>query len=103
MKYSPEKLNKKTCLEGIRRGIEHMHAHGYAHNDISPYNIMFDDKSNPIIIDFDTCRPVGNKKGHKFGTPGFYRENAKSSEPQNDCYALEMLKKYLDESMSSSP
>jgi serine/threonine protein kinase len=38
-----------------------MHDLGLVHSDLNPSNIM--DGNNPIIIDFDSCKPEGQKLG----------------------------------------
>lgn len=45
-------------LAGIEGGIKHLRSLGLVHNDINPSNIMIDDH-RAIIIDFGSCRSVG--------------------------------------------
>lgn len=47
------------CLDGIERGIRHLHLLGLVHNDINPAKIMFEGDGAPIIIDFGSCRATG--------------------------------------------
>lgn len=56
---------RETCLNGIRDAVKHIHAMGYAHNDISACNIMFDRNENAVLIDLDSCTLIGEelKKG----------------------------------------
>ena len=46
-------------MDDIERGVRHLHSLGLVHNDINPANIMFDDEGRPVIIDFGSCRPIG--------------------------------------------
>ncbi|KAH8744393.1 hypothetical protein F5883DRAFT_439941 [Diaporthe sp. PMI_573] len=39
---------------------EHLHSLGLAHNDISPPNIMFDNAGQAVLINLDSCAPLGN-------------------------------------------
>lgn len=96
----PEELNKRKCIEDIRRGIEHLHSLGYCHNDISPGNVMFDEHDTAVIIDFDSTRPVGQELSFKAGTFGFKCEGAKLSKPENDFYRLKKIEEFFDEKCS---
>ncbi|KAL4935318.1 hypothetical protein BDV06DRAFT_234434 [Aspergillus oleicola] len=46
-------------LEGISAAIKHLHSLGLVHNDINPANIMIDGDGTLILIDFDSCRYIG--------------------------------------------
>jgi serine/threonine protein kinase len=59
-KYNPGTLdNKDSILDKVKAGIRHLHCLGLVHNDINLTNIMFDKDDNPVIIDFDSCTPIG--------------------------------------------
>lgn len=94
---SHKQIDKKRCLRDIENGIKHMHALGFAHNDINPHNIMFDSDGTAVIIDFDSCRPLGEELGTKSGTLGFFVEKTTMSKEANDLYALEKIEEYLNE------
>jgi serine/threonine protein kinase len=51
--------NMKTSLDGVLAAIKHLHSLGIVHNDINPANVMFDEDSTFILIDFDSCRYIG--------------------------------------------
>ena len=51
--------NMKCGLDGILAAIQHLHSLGIVHNDINPANIMLDEDGTLILIDFDSCRYVG--------------------------------------------
>lgn len=53
------KANMKSDLEGILAAIKHLHSFGLVHNDINPANIMLDNDGTFILIDFDSCRSIG--------------------------------------------
>ncbi|RAL00173.1 kinase-like protein [Aspergillus ibericus CBS 121593] len=66
----------RSCLDGILDGIRHLHSLGFVHNDINPANIMFDEDGGPVIIDFDSCRRIGEslkgtetKRTHQWHDP----------------------------------
>ncbi|KAH9883931.1 protein kinase-like domain-containing protein [Xylariomycetidae sp. FL2044] len=52
---------RETCMDQIEAAAEHLHQLGLAHNDISPGNIMFDESNTPVLIDLDSCVPLGRK------------------------------------------
>ena len=56
---------QEKCLNGIRAAVRHIHSMGYAHNDISACNILFDRNENAVLIDLDSCTLIGEtlKKG----------------------------------------
>ncbi|KZW00360.1 hypothetical protein EXIGLDRAFT_761712 [Exidia glandulosa HHB12029] len=79
--------------------IKYVHSCGIAHNDISPWNIVLTSDLRPILIDFDTARPVGTPlRGlDKLGTPGF-RNGGKDltlSAFSNDLYSLGAIARYM--------
>ncbi|KAJ4311731.1 hypothetical protein N0V84_010297 [Fusarium piperis] len=85
---------RKMYCEGIEKGVAHLHQLGLIHNDLNPSNIMMDGDT-PIIIDFDSCRPNGEKLGEKQGTLGWDIEDAEFATPENDFYSLEKIKQYI--------
>lgn len=48
------------CMDQIEAAAKHLHSLGLAHNDISPSNIMFDSVGQAVLIDLDSCAPLGN-------------------------------------------
>lgn len=91
---SSNAFNPKTCLEGIKNGVAHLHSLGLVHNDLNPANIMMDGDT-PVIIDFDSCKPSGVELGLKAGTIGWSKSDLKISEPENDHYGLAKLGEWL--------
>lgn len=53
------KDNMKSSLKGILAAIRHLHWLGLVHNDINPANIMIDEYDTFVLIDFDSCRYIG--------------------------------------------
>jgi len=57
-KFSEDAFEK--CMDQIESGLQHLHSLGFAHNDLSPANIMFNsDETEAILIDFDSCDRFG--------------------------------------------
>ena len=63
---------------------------------INPANIMFDSDNAVVLIDLDSCRPVGATL-IKGGTYGWCDWEAKQSLPRNDLNALEELREWLSD------
>ncbi|KAF9760963.1 hypothetical protein IL306_004031 [Fusarium sp. DS 682] len=85
---------RMRLYEGVERGVRHLHQIGLIHNDLNPANIMLDG-TIPVIIDFDSCRPKGEKMGEKRGTFGWELEEAEIAVPENDFHGLGKLKEYI--------
>ncbi|KAF5004589.1 hypothetical protein FDECE_8919 [Fusarium decemcellulare] len=85
---------RQMYYEGVERGVQHLHQLGLVHNDLNPSNIMLDG-TNPVIIDFDSCRPKGEEIGAKAGTFGWDLEEAEYAVPENDLHSLDKLKEYI--------
>ena len=66
----PRPFDVRRCQQAIREAVEHMHRHGLIHNDLNPANIMIDENDNPVVIDFDSCKPEGAELSVKGKTHG---------------------------------
>ncbi|KAF5641856.1 kinase-like domain protein [Fusarium tjaetaba] len=89
---------REKCIAAIKSVLEHLHSLGLAHNDLSPSNIMFTDKGEPVLLDFDACHPVGtelDKGGHVGDWQGISRVVYKESSTECDLKALEYLDTWL--------
>ncbi|KAL4755337.1 hypothetical protein BDW72DRAFT_189101 [Aspergillus terricola var. indicus] len=70
--------NMISGQEGILAAIKHLHTLGFVHNDINPANITIDEDGTFILIDFDSCRYIGEslrdtetKRTHHWHGPSF--------------------------------
>ncbi|KAG5988798.1 hypothetical protein E4U52_006234 [Claviceps spartinae] len=90
-------FDKDLFLEGVERGIRHLHSLGIVHNDIKPDNIMCDELDRPVIIDFDSRGREGQKL-NKSGTPGWWIEVTKLASFENDFYGLSKLREFMNAS-----
>ncbi|KAG6055616.1 hypothetical protein E4U17_002846 [Claviceps sp. LM77 group G4] len=88
-------LDKDLCIEGIERGVRHLHSLGIVHNDINPTNIMLDELDNPIIIDFDSWQREGQKLGFKGGSLDWSIEGTEYARFENDFYGLSKLREFI--------
>lgn len=84
----------RHVLEGVESGIRHLHKLGVAHNDINPSNIMLHG-GMPVIIDFGSCRKVGESLDGVGRTYEWYDETVLSSLPKNDLDALREIRVWL--------
>jgi hypothetical protein len=89
---SPAQRN--AYYQGLEKGVRHLHQLGLIHNDLNPSKIMMDGET-PVIIDFDSCRPKGEKLGDKAGTFEWELEEAEFATPENDFRSLEKLKAFI--------
>ena len=84
-------------IHKIRNALQHLHNLGFVHNDINPSNIMFDDKDEPIIIDFNSCCRIGESLDNIGRTPGWYDHSVRVSLPKNDLDALDEIFEWLSD------
>lgn len=87
----------KASLGGVMTGIKHLHSIGLVHNDLNPANIMFDQDDMLVLIDFDSCRYIGEplrstgtKRTHHWHDP-----SVDSSMEKNDLDAFKDLQTWL--------
>ena len=93
LRDSNRPLNLRSCLKGVKNGLDHLHNLGLNHNDINPANIMLDGEDVPIIIDFDSCQREGDLS-FGIGTPGWTNGSITGiSERKNDDFGLMQLYK----------
>lgn len=87
----------KSALEGILAAIKHLHSLGLVHNDINPANIMLDDDGTFILIDFDSCRAVGESfRAHKTKRTVYWHDaSIDTSLEKNDLDAFKDLQIWL--------
>lgn len=84
-------------LPGLLAAIKHLHSLGLVHNDINPANIMLDEEGKLILIDFDSCRYLGESlrsTGTKT-TPFWHNPSVDISTEKNDLDAFGDLQTWL--------
>lgn len=77
-------------LADIEKGIKHLHSLGWVHNDINPSNIMIENH-RAIIIDFGSCRKLGESLKDVGRTYEWYDEKVQHSLFDNDLNSLEEI------------
>ena len=96
----------QTWMDSIQSAARHLHSVGYGHNDISACNIMFDRNDVPVLIDFDSCTPLGEKltKGGVVGGwrgPRFSKEQFQKSSVECDECSIQFVRDWLVDELSS--
>lgn len=82
-------------LDAIESGLKHIHSLGLVHNDVNPSNIMRDG-DDWVLIDFGSCRRVGESLDYVGRTYEWYDEAVKESLPTNDLGALREIRTWLE-------
>lgn len=98
---SMSKEEQRICIQSIEDAARHLHSIGYAHNDISACNIMFDESGAAKLIDLDACAPLGSKirKGGVVGGwrgPQFWKEEFVYSSIECDILSIQYIRKWLN-------
>lgn len=89
------KLDEEEFMWDLDSAVAHLHSLGLAHNDINPENIMIDAERRPVLIDFGSCRPFGERL-LTGGTVGWV-DNLKyfRSAERHDISALSKLRQWF--------
>ena len=87
----------KASLDGILAGIKHLHSLGLVHNDITPSNIMYDEDGAVVLVDFDSCRRIGEdlRETNAGRTFEWHDESVETSLVENDLDAFAEIKTWL--------
>ncbi|KAH7886443.1 hypothetical protein F5I97DRAFT_1282959 [Phlebopus sp. FC_14] len=90
-----------NIIKGVRAGLDHLHGLGYAHNDLTPTNIMIDVVDGrdpvPVLIDFDACGRLGERVDNPVETPGYIVESTVTHEAKKDDLMWKIIQKELEE------
>lgn len=54
-------IDEEAFTSALTSAVERLHSLGLAHNDINQENILLTEDQMPILINFDFCRPLGEK------------------------------------------
>ncbi len=77
----------------LAEGLAALHAHGWAHCDLWPGNVLIDAQGQPVIADFDCAAPFGQRAGTLsplYAAPEVLSCNA-TAHPARDIYALGVM------------
>lgn len=90
------KVDADACCYILGKALHFLHEElGLVHNDLGPSNIMFAslDSTEPILIDFDSCMPVGGQLPRRGSHQ--WPSGTISSVPANDNVVLEKLREHI--------
>ena len=88
-------------MNALESSIRHLHAHGWAHNDLTPTDILVSGDRMSILIDFGGCQPIGSRLKYIHGTREWIDgeiEDYITSDEQHDLSALDKISAWIDES-----
>ena len=88
-------FDRKRIMDVLRSAVNHLHSLSLAHNDLNPYNIMFDMQLNPVIINLHSCIEVSQPGVTNFGDVDWSGEWLVSAY-DNDEIALERIERYME-------
>jgi serine/threonine protein kinase len=95
-----DETEARHAMQGILRGLSHMHKRGYVHRDIKPANIMWTDDRVAKIADFGLCCHISDNEEMKrnCGTVGYAAPEVilKQTYGLNaDCFSVGILLYFL--------
>jgi len=92
-------VDKEAFMSALDSAVRHLHSIGLAHNDINPANILVNSHGLPVLVDFGSCREIGDKLTTSRGTPGWVdnEDDYTTSEVRHDIFAVEKLRVWLDQ------
>ena len=93
----PLEHSRATLLKEISSAMVHLHSLGLVHNDIKPQNIMLNFDGSAILIDFDSCLPIGASCRDVGRTKGWCDFELEFSLPSNDTLAIVEIAEWLSD------
>lgn len=92
-------VDKGAFMTALESAVRHLHSIGLAHNDINPANILVNSHGLPVLVDFGSCREIGQKLTTSRGTPGWVddEDDYATSETRHDLFAIEKIRTWLEQ------
>lgn len=87
-------------FEGLKAAVDYLHSLDLVHNDITPANVMFNEDGEMLLIDFDSCRWLGEDLRSEAGagtkrTHAWHDPEVTVSSKKNDIDAIAELGTWL--------
>jgi serine/threonine protein kinase len=99
MKNGSKSIDTVQFMGALESVIQHLHKLGWAHNDLTPANILVSESGTPVLSDFGGCQKFGTKLKYIRGTKEWIEggiEDYTTSEAQHDIFALGKTRSWLD-------
>jgi serine/threonine protein kinase len=88
-------IDVNQTVKFLKRAVKHLHALGFAHNNIHPTHIMMDGE-NPVLIDFGSTLAFGQRlDGWRAGSEPWIPPKARISDAYNDYYGVTQIYHWL--------
>jgi serine/threonine protein kinase len=96
MKTSEPNPEQKAELKAkINAVVKRFHTYGYVHNDLKPENIYLKSNGDILLLDIDSCRPIGMRRNVRASsTKGYCMIHNRA--PCSDYELLSMYKPQLN-------
>ncbi|QKX64738.1 uncharacterized protein TRUGW13939_11914 [Talaromyces rugulosus] len=99
IKNGSKSIDTTQFMDALESVVQHLHNLGWAHNDLTPANILVSESGTPVLIDFGGCQKFGTKLKYIRGTKEWIEgdiEDYTTSEAQHDIFALGKIRSWLD-------
>ncbi|KAF9024749.1 hypothetical protein BDZ89DRAFT_1068857 [Hymenopellis radicata] len=85
-----DEIDVDGVIQGIKRGLDHLHSLKLVHCDINPFNVVLGPDSQAVIIDFDSCYEEGTEIVGKGGR-----------KIRNDLYGMQKIEEWLKSTLAA--
>ena len=96
-------ININVFMGALESAMRHLHSLGWAHNDLTPKNILdYDSDSKgglPVVIDFGSAGEIGRLLGLSRGTSGWIEgqmQDYTHSKKEHDMLAIAKIRAWLE-------
>jgi serine/threonine protein kinase len=99
IKTGHKSLDKARFMDALKSVIQHLHNLGWAHNDLTPANVLVSESGTPVLTEFGGCQKLGTKLMYIRGTKAWIEgdiEDYTTSDAQHDIFALGKIRAWLD-------
>lgn len=87
-------MDKEKFMDALCSAVDYIHSLGLAHNDINPDNVMIGEDDAPILVDFGSCAPYGERL-ESLGSEGWYEKIFFTSEKVHDDFGLRKMREWI--------
>ena len=87
-------VDVNLVMDRLEAAVLFLHSIGLAHNDIKPANVMLHADNQPLLIDFESCAPPGEKIWYA-GNEGWTDGQDRVYRFEHDLYALHKMRERI--------